>query len=382
MKKTPLKAVKTGLELELARPVYGLMGEVLLNTGAALKPQYITALLEMGISSVYIKDERLADIDQEDVISEKTRQEAHLLIKNIFTENIKSSDGYRFIYRSQKSIWEVANNIIDDLLENKNIVINVADIKALNNYYFQHSLSVTVISVIACLIYDFPISLIKRYFSGIMLFDIGNTRLPQRLLYKKGAFSEKDYDAIKKHTTHGFRILNKADIFSDNSALIPLQHHERLNGEGYPKKRSCKDINLVSQIVAVADIYDALISDRPYRNALHPFQALEVLSWMGESGLNMNIVKMLYEFISAFPIGLHVVLNNGESGLVIGNKKGYPFQPKVRLFYEGEKYSPLKTPYEEDLSTNKELNVEKVLLDNNELVSVTSAYKPIFIPDV
>ena len=379
MKKTPLKAIKT--DQVLARPVYGLLGEVLLNTGAELKSQYITALLEMGISSVYIKDKRLEDINQEDVISEKTRQEAHLLIKNIFTENIKSSEGHRFIYRSQKNIRDVTNNIIEDLLENRNIIINIADIKALNNYYFQHSLNVTIISAILCFKYEFPISLIKRYLGGIMLFDIGNTRLPQRLLYKKGIYSEKDSETIKKHTEYGFKILKNAEIFSDNATLLALQHHERLNGEGYPKKRSGKDINLVSQIVAVADIYDALISDRPHRSALYPFQALEILAWMGESGLNMDIVNMLHEFVSAFPIGLQVVLNNGESGLVIANKRNHPFQPKVRLFYEGENFSPLKNPYDVDLSRKKNLKVEKVLMDNNELVTVSAIFKPQILSD-
>lgn len=379
MKKTPLKAVKSGQEL--ARPIYGLLGEILLNAGTELKTQYITALLEMGISSVYIKDERLEDIDQEDVISEKTRQEAHLLLKNIFTENIKSSSGHRFIYRSQKSIRDVANNILEDLLENKNIVLSITDIKALNNYYFQHSLSVTIITVIVLLKYELPISLIKRYLGAIMLFDIGNTRLQQRLLFKKDVFNKKDFETVKKHTEYGYKILKDAEIFSENAALVALQHHERLNGEGYPRKRSSKDINLVSQVVAVADIYDALISDRPYRGALYPFQALEVLSWMGESGINMDVVNMLQEFVSAFPIGLQVVLNNGESGLVVGNKKRCTFQPRVRVFYEGESFSPLKSPYEVDLSKKKSLKIEKVLMENNELLTVASNYKPVILPD-
>lgn len=371
MKKTPLSAVKPGMEL--ARPVYGIKGEILLNVGTKLKPKYIRNLLLMGVGSVYIKDERLADVKQDELINEKTKQEAHLLIKNMFTETSEGGENFKNIVKLEEEITTVTNKLFEDILSNDELILNLVDIKATNNYFFEHSLSVAVLSIIIALKMNIPVSRVKRNAAGLLLFDIGNTKIPKNILSKKGSLNKKEFEDIKKHPLHGHQLFKKNKIFSDSSGLIVAQHHERLNGKGYPRGLEGKKINLLAQIVSVADVYDALISDRPYRKAFYPFEALELLSGMGEAGLNVDIIRVLFNFVAAFPVGLHVMLSNGESGLVVDNTPGHPLRPKVRIFYEGNRLTPLSDPYEIDLTEKLDIVVEKVLTDDKAIeVTVNS----------
>ena len=372
MRKAPIKSIKAGMEL--ARPVYGINGEILLNRNTELKPNYLTLLKNMGVSSVYIKDERLEDVDQSDVIADRTRHEAHSLIKKMFTETAKGGSKAKEFAKLGRNLNEIVKNIIDDLLSNSKLVINLHDIKSTDTYYFEHSLSVTVLSIIMSLKMEMPVSMIKRNTGGMLLFDIGNIFIPHNILQKNEPLTSEEFDVIKTHPNKGFFLLNKTEIIPESARQIVRQHHERIDGEGYPNKLTGKKMNIMSQIVAVADVYDALISERPYRPAFHPFQALELLSGMVE-GLNIDAVRALFKSVSAFPVGMHVAFNTGESGLVIGNTPGSPFRPKVRIFYEGKDLSPIANPYELDLADNLDVVITKVIKENEE---IEVSLKPFF----
>ena len=359
MKKVSVKDVKPGMEL--ARPVYGVEGQVILNEGVKLKPQYIRNLVQMDVSSVYVKDERLEDVEQEDVIAEKTKLETRNLLKNVFKETAQGKESLKNVVKLEKKITQTIDNIIEDILENKELVLNLVEIKSTNNYHFDHSLSVAVLSIITAIKMELPLSLIKRNTPGLLLFDIGNIKIPNFILNKPGPLTNDELEIVKKHPVHGYRIFKKTNLFSDNTADIILQHHERLDGNGYPRGLKEDDINLFAQIVAVADVYDALISHRPYRQAYSPDKALQILSTMSNEGLNARLIQEFYKFVAAYPVGTHVMLSNEQSGLVIGNTAGYPFRPKVRVFYEGEQLTPISNPYEIDLTERLDVVVKRVI---------------------
>ena len=364
MRKVSIQNVKPGMEL--ARPVYGVEGQTILKAGVALKPKYIQKLYQMDINAVYVKDERLEDVEQEDVIAEKTKQETRMVLKSVFLETSNSGESRKNIVNLERKIIDTVNNIFDDILGNKELVLNLVDIKSTDNYFFDHSLSVAVMSIITALKMDLPRSMIKRNTPGMLLFDIGMTKIPAFILNKSGELSPEEFDVIKRHPKHGFQLFKDSKMFSDSAADIILQHHERIDGQGYPRGLKEKDISLFAQIVAVADVYDALISKRPYRRAYQPYEALAILSSMWNQGLNADIIRELFKFVAAYPLGTHVMLSTGHSGLVIGNTAGNPFRPRVRIFYEGEELSPIANPYEVDLTENLDVVVDRVIVEEDE----------------
>ncbi len=354
MRKISIEAAKEGMEL--ARPVYSIDGQIIINKGIKLKPRYIDNLMMKNIPSVYVRDERIDDVKEEEVIAERTKQEARSVLKNIFTETKQSNTGFRSIVKLERQVMDTVNNIVNDIMENRDVMINLADIKITNNYYFDHSITVSVLSIITAMKMDIPLTMIKRNTPELMLFDIGNQKIAQNILSKKDKLSENEFNEIKKHPILGNQIFKKTNLNTDTNGAIISQHHERVDGSGYPYGLKQKDLHILSQILAVADVYDALISDRPYRKAYPPHEALDILSGRGNEGLNVDIVTKLFRFVAAYPVGAKVMLSNEQSGLVVGNTMGYPFRPKVRIFYEGSEQTPLSSPYEIDLA-EKSLNI-------------------------
>lgn len=359
MRKVSLNKAKPGTVL--ARPVFGLNGQILLNAGAKLKQQYINNLALMGFNSVYVKDNRLEDVSCEEPVSERTRQEGYTVLKNVFDGLLKGDKNYRSLIRMENSILDIVSRLIDEIDFNRDL-LNPLDIKSMNNYYYyEHSINVAILSIVAALNTGMPLNRIKRDAPGLLLFDIGNIKVPPHILMKRGPLSGNEYEIIRKHPVYGDQVIKKSKLFTGTARKIISQHHERNNGSGYPKGLKEKDINHLAQIAAVADVYDALISERPYRKAMLPDEALKELSCMEETGLNMGLVKVFYNFVAAYPLGTHVMLSNGMSGLVSANTPGSPACPTVRVFYEGEQLIPVSSPYEINLSEKEDVVIKKVI---------------------
>jgi HD-GYP domain-containing protein (c-di-GMP phosphodiesterase class II) len=113
--------------------------------------------------------------------------------------------------------------------------------------------------------------------AGFFLHDIGKVFIDEAIINKPGKLSEEEMAEMRKHPNKGFKLLNDTKQISEESRLIVLQHHERENGTGYPRKLRGNEIHVYGRICSVADVYDALVSKRPYKEMLKPFEALKVM---------------------------------------------------------------------------------------------------------
>lgn len=347
-----------------ARPVYGPAGQKLINAGTELKPHYIKYLRKLGISQVYIQDDRLEGVEVEDVIGERTRLEVRTAVKDIMTET-KNSSSPRNFYMIEDRVAKSVDTLFNELIDNKNVVINLADIRSADSYTFDHSLNVTILSIIMATKLSYPMSIIKRNAIGFMLHDLGLVKVPEKILKKQGPLDKEEEEIVKKHPIHGYELFKKSSLFSESAGSIILQHHERLQGQGYPQGLKKEDMHWLAQIAAIADTYDALTSNRPFREFYRPHEALNMLSVKGGVEFNIDMLTAFFSFVAAYPIGTHVILSNGDSGLVIGNTQGYPYRPKVRVLYQGEKH-PHPNPYEVDLLSRLDLTVRGEVLTEGE----------------
>ena len=164
-----------------------------------------------------------------------------------------------------------------------------------------------------------------------LLFDIGKMKIPDFLLSKKGRLDEQEYDMVKKHTQLGYTVLLRTQGVSQDVKFAALQHHERMDGSGYPLRLRSGQIHEFAKIIMVCDIYDAMISDRDYRTKLSPFEAAEYISWNSGSTLDSRICYIFLSNLAEYYIGKSCTLNTGETGVVAYVDVNYPTRPVVRV---------------------------------------------------
>jgi HD-GYP domain-containing protein (c-di-GMP phosphodiesterase class II) len=338
----------------VARTVYASDGRILLHEGIALNKDYIKRLGDLGISSIYIRDKFVEDDNIKDVVSEKIRVETIQAIRDNFYELEK---GRRL---NTKRIHTLVNNLIDELLINSNLLVNLADIRSFDDYTFAHSVNVAILSIMTGITMQYNELQLKELGIGALLHDLGKTKIDVNILNKPDDLNKEEFEEIKRHPQYGFDMLRKHDDISLLSAHIAFQHHERWDGHGYPRQLSGEKILEYARIVAVADVYDALLADRPYRPSYSINQASTIVKRMAGTFLDVNCVDAFLSNIAIFPIGSFLELNTGETGVVVDVNKEMPSRPIVKIIY-GKDRHPLFKSHEIDLSKLSTITVKKVL---------------------
>lgn len=188
-----------------------------------------------------------------------------------------------------------------------------------------------------------------------MLHDVGKTQVPKRILDKPGPLTPEEYAMVKTHSAHGYGMLINFPFASS----IAYQHHERLDGSGYPRGLKGKEINEESQITAMADVFDALISHRQYRAGFPPHEAYEFLAATGNVHFDITLVRAFLSNVAAYPAGVMVELSDGSVALVLETPHGQPLLPRVRCLFDPElRY--IASPLEICLGENT-LHIRKVI---------------------
>lgn len=327
MRRILLNNAKEGMVL--ARDIYSEDGKVLIASGQKLTNSVIKRLKEFGVYDIYIVDDN-TEIYIEDVITKEIKEEAFEIVNGVF------SSKYINTQEITPEIKELVSKIISSLLNQKEVILNLCDIRTVGNYTLFHSLNTTVLSILTGIKLGYDFDKLMVLGMGTLLHDIGKIKIPRNILSKRGPLQEKEYEMIKMHTIVGYDILSSEYKFEQNVAEIALFHHERLDGSGYPFGKTRDEIPQMAKIVAVADVFDALVSDREFRKRLKPHMAIEYLLNSCLSHFDSYIVSKFVTFISLFQIGTPVVLNTREKGIVVHNNPKFPSRPIVRIFYDSE----------------------------------------------
>ena len=170
-----------------------------------------------------------------------------------------------------------------------------------------------------------------------LLHDIGKTKIPNELLNKAGKLTDEEFLLMKQHALFGYSILKDKKELSDPVLMGVLQHHEKLNGKGYPLGVPEEKIYEYAKIISTADIYDALVTERPYKKAFSPRAAVEMIMAMTDE-LDINVMRSFLDSIILYPVGSTVQLSNGENAKVIENNPKYVLRPKVFGLKTGKVY--------------------------------------------
>ena len=334
MRLVPIECVKENSIL--AKDLYGYNDTILLKSGCTLTNELINKIRDLDIFLIYIVDD-YTDSEVEDVIKPELRNKAIHTLKKTFSDikqivKIANKSNSNDMYSDYlESIDNIAEQLIDDILNNKNIQISLVDIKNMDNFTYAHCVNVAVISLVMGISLCLPKESLKSLCMGALIHDIGKTFLPSSILQKNGKLTSEEFSVIKKHPLLGFNFGKKFKSINSDILDIILQHHERFDGLGYPNKLSGSQINYLARIVSIADVYDALTSDRPYKRAFCPNDAVEYI--MSHSGtlFDFQIVDIFSKIIVPYPSGTKVRLSNGSIAVVEKTYPYYPLRPTVKI---------------------------------------------------
>ena len=357
MRLVTLDSVKEGSRL--GKSICSADGRVLLGEGVPFKKEFIQKLAEMGVESVYILDEKFAELEAQlelnDIISDTTRRESIQVTKNSLERLVKGKP------IEMPKILGAVNNILDDLLHQDTLLVNLSDIRTFDDYTFAHSVNVAVLSLIMGIALGYDQLKLRNLGVGALLHDIGKTQLSLDLLNKPGKLTEEEFASIQKHSEYGFQIIKDNRELSVLIAHVAYQHHERYDGTGYPRGLKGTGITKFARIVAIADVYDALTADRPYRKRNLPHEAYEYLMGACGSHFDHSLVTLFLKHVAPYPAGTIVELTTGEKAVVVRQHLDCLLRPIVMVFEKDGKKLPRSFEY--DLVTNPTIMIKQVLAE-------------------
>ncbi len=340
----------------VGKPILLENGNVLIGVGLKLNGRFVERLRKLGIDRVYIEDAHTMDIIPEDVIEDETRKEAVSTVHKTMTDliDITITKGRSINRDIGTTFRNVFNAILSDLSRKKNVMINLTNLHTTEGYLFHHSVNVAILAGILGLSKGYNRQQMEELGVGALLFDIGMTQIPIEVWNKKDVLSDAERAFVQTHTEKGFDLLRNRFDISLLSAHCAFQHHERYDGQGYPRQLKASEIHEYAQIVAIADVFDALTSTRQYRNRYKPNDAIEFLFASGNARFDLEIVRLFCKNICIYPVSTTVMLSSGQIGVVSANHQGTIQRPTVRVLRESDGRE-VSSPYELDM--RKELTV-------------------------
>jgi HD-GYP domain-containing protein (c-di-GMP phosphodiesterase class II) len=240
-------------------------------------------------------------------------------------------------------------------------------------------INTTILSAIMGSVLKFTSHRLIQLATGALLHDTGMVKVPKAILKKKEKLSADEMNIIRTHPIHSYRVITKDLKYPEEIGVIALQHHERWDGQGYPRKLRGEDINIAARIVAVADAYVSMINNRPHRNSMIGYSAMKNL--LNDNGRHFDpkILKVFLESMGIYPIGSIVQLNNSAIGRVVLTHSEAPLRPAVELIID-EYGNKLGEREMVDLLTKKTLFIVKAV-DPKSLAPAQSAAGGMTGPD-
>lgn len=338
----------------LGKNIFTDDGSILLRTGVKLTQQYINKLKDLGVFYVYVEDARLDDISIED---EKLSDLKAITMRNMsrIMKNVTVGDK-----KGTKDSLSVVEDLVNHIIELGDVNKSLYDIQTYDNYTYLHSIDTGIMAIFLGMSMDLKESELKELSIGAILHDIGKTKIDNDIITKPGKLTEEEFEEIKQHPIYGKSILEKDFSISSKVLKAVEQHHERVDGNGYPYGLCGNQISKFAKIISVCDVYDAVSNDRSYRDKFNPSDAYELILAGCGSAFDEEIVKSFKETFSVYPLGVCLKLSNGVEGYVIKQNKSFPDRPVIRVLYESESRKPIKF-YEIDLLQCPNLAVKSII---------------------
>jgi len=249
-------------------------------------------------------------------------------------------------------VSQISNFIIRYLDEPSAVIECLNSIEKVDEYTYTHCVNVAIYSMLIARWMNLPSQSIKEVIQSGFLHDIGKTKIANDILNKPGKLTKEEFYEIKKHTIFGYELINQYNNFNENIKKAILMHHERIDGSGYPLGISEKDITLNAKIVSVADVFDAMTSNRVYKKGTTPFKAFRMFWSEGMKLYDASIIFILLDNLIPYYTGMKATLEDGRTGEIVYIPPRDVLAPIVKV--NGELI---------DLSRESNLSITNVYMD-------------------
>jgi len=340
----------------------------------------VDILISMGVKEVYIDTDRGRDVsDAKPVLEVKLETDSAILTlaqqkgplpaatvsfkeelqvaRNIKKQAVNIMEHTMTDVRNGKPLetqetYSLIDKMNESITRNKDALLLLTRIRMKDEYTLMHSISVGAYILNFCNVNQIPHDRTMDLAIGAMFHDLGKTMVPLAILNKPGKLDDSEFERIKKHPEDSAKILQSAKGLPYEAYDMGLHHHERCDGKGYPHGLKGDEITFGSQLAAIADVYDALTSDRCYKKGIDRVEGLRKLYEWSEYHFNKELTYKFIRSIGVYPIGACVKLGSERIGVVIGSTDDV-VKPVVRLFFDDRKKIPLPV-YDLDLSKTED----------------------------
>jgi HD-GYP domain-containing protein (c-di-GMP phosphodiesterase class II) len=407
MKKIPVNALKP--EQVFSEPVYIEGNNLLVPAGVPIRKKDIDRLVSWGIDTVQTdgnviaaagtkkndqvsaeKAEAAKPEDREEKAPEEARKTADkkaapsMLSLAEVQENKGAYRSYMDLIERLDTVFSniaagifvevrAIDNITSRLLqavrdERDSIIGYILGGEVAGHDMAKNSINAAILSALIAQELRLPNHKVMQIITGALLHDVGMLRLPKDILDKKGSLSDAEFQRMQQHPLYTYKIVSKEFLYPEEVGLIALQHHERWDGEGYPRRLSGNAIDLGARIVSVADAFEAMVSQKSYRSSMMGYQAMKNLLSDNSRRFDPDVLKAFIQTMGIYPIGSIILLNNGALARVIEVHGEAPLRPRIRILIDefGKAFKQNNGDLI-DLLTEKSLFIAKAL-DPKELV--------------
>jgi HD-GYP domain-containing protein (c-di-GMP phosphodiesterase class II) len=330
----------------LAQDVHaGQSGIPLLRRGVGVSERYKRALLENGISTVWVDDELSEGIVPQTVITDETRRKTAGAVGNALNEAKGAMrKGKGLSDNALADLSDMADLITQEVQNTPDVALHLADMMGADQYLLQHVVDVTALGVLLARRtfhdhgwvdftgrrrFDGVESRLQKIGLGLLLHDIGKLAVPKAVLDKPGKLTDEEWEIMRRHPVIGCDMLGEDASFLVRAVV--RHHHERIDGKGYPDGLAGDRIHQFARISSVADVYDAVTSERVYKAAAPPIVGVEVIRQGAGSAFDPEVVAVFNKVVMPYPPGYEVDLADGRRGVVVEVDVNEPYRPHVRI---------------------------------------------------
>ncbi|HJH11317.1 MAG TPA: HD-GYP domain-containing protein [Metalysinibacillus jejuensis] len=356
-----LEAVRDGMTL--GKTIWNDAGHPLLQQGVRLNERSIKRLEQLNVQYIYIDTALSKGIEVVETVPHTVRNCVVKEIRQSF-EAVQKADKKKIAYVLEQKAYALSKDLdelIKIIMESGEALMVLSDAFLYDEYIYQHSFQVTLYALAIAKHLKYSEKDLKTIGMGALLHDIGKISIPQEILQKPSRLTEQEYEEMKEHTKYGFELLRNLYTMPLLVAHCAFQHHERLDGTGYPRGLTEKEIHPFAKIIAVADVFDALSSMRVYRKKILPVECLKIMAKGEGTEFDPIVLEALRKCIVHYPNGTILQLEDERRGIVIRQNPINPLRPVLRVFEEQGQI--LKATYELVLIDFPTLKIVEVQAD-------------------
>jgi len=322
-------------------------------------PHDLKTILSTGIKEVWIDTSRGLDVEggeaEEDIAAEIETTLAQADTAGKMAQRIdiaqEAARAIRICAKSKQSVTSmfqearmgkaldaedalpIVEEISTSVMRNPDALISLARLKNKDDYTYMHSVAVCALMVSLARQLGLDEAQTRQAGLAGLLHDVGKMMIPLKILNKPGKLTDTEFEAVKSHPAQGHKILLEGKGISDVALDVCLHHHEKVDGSGYPENLTNEQISLYAKMGAVCDVYDAITSNRPYKNGWEPAESIRKMAEWSNGHFDPVIFQAFVKSIGIYPVGSLVMLESDRLGVIIEQTEKSLLTPKVKVFF-------------------------------------------------